>query len=187
MDNRVAICLGGAEGVLDEFKQAVSLITGKERVVFACNDQIASFPEHINFACTLHPQKLPFWLSERKRLGLNVPRETWAHRPGEGVTHSTQDWSGSSGLFMVKIAIEKGFQKILLCGIPLVAERTHFVRRKKWDQATAFRRGWNTNYRSYARFTRSMSGWTAQKVGLPDKDWLEEWPPRPKFEREPLG
>jgi hypothetical protein len=96
----------------------------------------------------------------------------WCHRSYLGFSHHTRDWQGSSGLFMVKIALEEGFTHIILCGVPMDVDANHITRHKPWHGAPGFARGWHRHMQELKPFVRSMSGWTQQVLGAPDMLWL---------------
>jgi hypothetical protein len=177
---RVAIVIGGGADVLAEYAAVRELIPAcdfmwhNDRLdYFVCNDMIAQFPEPIDHAVTLHPGKLRGWLRERRdRIG-TVPVRTWCHRGNVvGFTDSTPDWGGSSGLFAVKIAREQGHERIILAGVPMTVEGSHFRRRERWAAAHGFRPAWQRRADELAPFVRSLSGWTQEIFGAPDQAWL---------------
>lgn len=176
----IALCLGGGAGVWDEYRDASALLAGCGRAAVAatallvCNDMIGVFPGAIDHAVTLHPIKMARWLAERERAGRPAPARTWSHRPFAGIDCHTPEWAhGSSGLFLVKIARELGFERIILAGIPMSAEHGHFLRNKRWDSCIDFRRRWDSHVDTLRPYVRSLSGWTLQQFGAPDRAWLE--------------
>jgi hypothetical protein len=172
-DAAVVMCGGGDP--FAEYAQAKALCARAERTVtiFAGNDMIEKFPEDITHAVSLHPDKLSIWLPRRRAAGFNQPEKVWSHRNYEGaVTNWTRDWSGSTGLFCVKIARELGFVHILLCGVPMTIEGKHFVRNQPWPHAVEFRRGWESRIPELKPYVRSYGGWTQEQLGAPTEDWL---------------
>jgi hypothetical protein len=173
----VALVVGGAAGVRDECEQALRSCHEAGRfgvVAFVCNDMIAEYPYLIAHAVTLHPPKMRAWLRERvARFGGLLPLRLWCPRGNVlGFTDSTPDWGGSSGLFAVKIARELGHDRIILAGVPMTVEGAHFRRRQRWAAAHGFRPAWQRRVGELAPFVRSMSGWTREIFGAPDRDFL---------------
>jgi hypothetical protein len=85
---------------------------------------------------------------------------------------------GSSGLLGAWVAREvaKG-DKIVLCGIPM--ENTpRYDDRTVWREALVYRQAWIEAFPKLLPYVRSMSGWTREKFGEPDKEWLEDVPVR---------
>src|ERR1035437_9772356 len=113
--DKVALIIGGGGDPLAEYMAALKLCAaaGKQWEVFACNDMIEDFPNPIDHAITLHPEKLVTWLTRRRAKGLPAPGDTWAHTQYSHVDQWTRDWTGSVGLLGVKIAREEGFTKII--------------------------------------------------------------------------
>lgn len=172
-----AIIVGGAPSVDGEVGKALSLCwqSETEPVFFVTNDKITTFGQ-IDHAVTLHPSKLPGWLQDRAENGLSYPGAIWAFRLFDEypqVTNATGHWQGSSGLFAIKIARELGFERIILCGVPMTASAGHFLRHEEWKQCTGLRQRWIPHIRELKPYVRSWSGWTGQIFGSPDeKDWL---------------
>lgn len=161
----------------DDIKAARELF--EPDAFFVTNDMIPLWPERIDYVCSLHPEKVADWLSERHKKGLPSPGEIWCHKIAgprglvhKGVDHTTNDWAGSSGLFAAKVALEQGFGKIVTCGVPLDSERTHIARKRIWSAAHAFRSGWKRNHDKLRDKVRSMSGWTKEFLGAPSPEWL---------------
>lgn len=171
----VAVVMGGGGEPFREWELAKELCerAGKTVSIFAGNDMIEKFPGHIDHAVSLHPDKFKLWLHGRKAAGFNDPPKTWAHRNYESVvSHWTRDWSGSTGLFCVKIARENGFVHIITCGVHMTVEGNHFVRNMPWNAAHGFRRGWTARTPELRPYLRSMGGWTQQEFGAPTEEWL---------------
>jgi hypothetical protein len=174
----VAIIVGGAAGAYEE---AVAATRACSRFIppllgvedFVCNDMIAEWPWLIAHAVTLHPHKMPGWLRERRARELPAPERLWCHRGSvAGFTDWTRDWAGSSGLFAVKIARELGHERVILAGVPMTVQGGHFRRRQRWTAAFGFRPAWERRRAELAPYVRSMSGWTQEIFGAPDRAWL---------------
>ena len=172
-----AIVMGGGGYPFAEYTLARTLCEKAERTItiFAGNDMIEKFPDYIDHAVTLHPDKLQLWLPRRRAAGFNVPDKVWAHREYAGaVTDWTRDWAGSTGLFCAKVARELGFVHIILCGVPMTEEASHFIRNEPWHHANGFIRGWNAHLEELRPYVRSYSGWTKEQLGEPTEQWLRE-------------
>lgn len=173
----VAIVMCGGGDPFAEYDLATELCdqAGRNATIFAGNDMIEKFPGHVHHALTLHPDKLQLWLPKRLAAGFEPPEKIWAHRNYEGsVTHWTRDWSGSTGLFCVKVARECGFTHVVLCGVHMTVEAEHFVRHKRWDAAHGFRRGWEGRIAQLQPYVRSFGGWTLEQLGAPTVEWLRQ-------------
>lgn len=173
---RFAIIVGGSECVDEEVAQAQFLCRGYDLEYFFINDQISHFPDE-GYAISLHPEKIPLWLNERRQKGYPTPLKVWCHRQhkNKAMTHVTPDWGGSSGLFALKIAREEEkHDHIILCGVPMKTDAKHFVRRINWTACEAFLRGWRAHTNDLRPYVRSMSGWTRELLGAPDEAFLTE-------------
>lgn len=159
---RVAVVCGGGPDVEAEIAKAKEMYGGSCDF-FVINDMIPRFPGEC-VAITLHPSKLKDWLPLRG--SYPAPKQVWAHRKFAGVSNVTEDWMGSSGLFAIKVAMQLGYAKIVLCGVPMTDEK-HFVRGEAWTAVAAFKKAWVKHKDEIAPFVRSFSGWTAEQFGRP--------------------
>src|SRR5690606_32827413 len=82
--------------------------------------------------------------------------------------------SGSSGLYAVKAMLDLGFDKIVLTGVPMTQGGGHFVRHEPWDAYDRFRGAWVGALGIIHGPVRSMSGWTAEILGVPSAAWITE-------------
>jgi len=79
--------------------------------------------------------------------------------------------SASSGIYGAKVAIEDGFDRIVLAGIPLSKDQ-HFSRGKPWLQVDSFTEGFRLATPHLMGKVKSMSGLTQQVLGAPTPEWL---------------
>jgi len=173
---RVAVVVGGSESVWQEVEQARELcrIAGVAPEFFVVNDMIAQFAEKC-VAVSLHPDKIPGWLSKRRSAGYPEPDQVWSHRTQRGVVTNflTDHWGGSSGLFAAKIAFQELHHgRVLLCGVPMKVEAQHFIRHQRWNACAAFWRAWLRHREQLIKYVRSFSGNTADLLGRPDVEFL---------------
>lgn len=178
------IIIGGGNTVWDDIAEARKL--GTYQAVIAVNDIGAEYPGHIDIWASLHPEKLPKWTADRHAKGFAPAGMYAAHngntndgRLGRFQPDYKTDYrwpemgsSGSSGLFAVKVALEQGYNRVVLCGVPMRAEAAHFFEARQWSEVKAFTEAWKLARHRYADNTRSMSGWTAEILGKPSKEWL---------------
>ena len=133
--------------------------------------------EHIQAWATCHDEHIWRWAGERVGLGWRLP-EIWltdeqaSRWAGNMAVHGAEYWEGSSGALGVSTAIAKGASKIVLCGIPLT-NGPHFYKGDDFTWEAHYRRQWTTKLPALRDKVRSMSGWTAEQLGMPDKEWLE--------------
>lgn len=173
-----ALVLGDASCVMTDADAALKLF--KPDAIFATNNIGLRWKGHVDVWCTLHPLKCTDWpgmqaaVETRVNSGRNRP-ELWAHNMKGGVDFRTSDWGGSTGLLAVKIAMEKGFGRIVLAGVPLSSELAHYYNPgRPWKSATNFHRAWRKRMMWLGPRVRSMSGWTRELLGPPTAEWLSE-------------
>ena len=184
----MALVVGGGGDPLSEYSAARAMCehAGKSVATLVCNDTLTIFPDVVDYAGTLHPDKMHGWERERVKNKLPMPfGSIWCHRSYLGFSNNTRDWQGSSGLFMTKVALEAGFTHIILCGVPMEVEADHIIRHKPWHAAPGFIRGWQRHMIELKPFVRSMSGWTQQQLGAPTSLWIVSEIPRGPFRPEP--
>lgn len=150
--------------------------------VAACNNMIVHWRGHLDYAVTLHPEPCENWVGIqeamriRERNGLNRPSTWTGGIKGDpvppGFDRIIPEMGGSSGLLCLKVMLINGFDRVVLCGMPMTTDGAHFYERTPWVAAPNFRKGWHRNQAVLRETTRSMSGWTAQLLGRPDMDWL---------------
>lgn len=80
--------------------------------------------------------------------------------------------SGSSGLYAVKLLMDRGFDRIILAGVPMQASGAHFFDPKDWDEVDAFWQTWLDQANRINGIVKSMSGRTREIFGAPDANWL---------------
>lgn len=175
-----ALVLGGAACLWEDIAAAEEI--GRFRHVVACNDAGAAWSGRLDIWATLHPDLMAGWAARREARGY-PPAERYAyHRkawPGEIPAEIVSDYhflrtdqSPSSGIFAAKVAIEQGFERVVLCGIPLTAGAAHFFDAGVWDAAQTFRNGFRQMAPHLLGRVRSMSGHTRDVLGAPTAGWL---------------
>lgn len=181
---RAALVLGGAGCVWEDVDAALAL--GEFSGVVACNDVGAAWPGKLDAWVSLHPEKFGIWSAQRVAAGYPFPGAILAHEEASGrkglpacVTGRTnfrfpgQRESGSSGLFALKVAlVDLGFDKAVLCGVPMDAGPGHFFDPAAWRAAVSHRRGWHDVIPTLKNKARSMSGWTREQLGAPTSSWI---------------
>jgi hypothetical protein len=181
---RVALVLGGGACVWSDIEAALKL--GEFDGVVTCNDVTAAWPGRIDACASLHASSWPRWIAQRDRNGYPRPERIYGHLEGANSPKATelvteylqyrfpgQDHTGSSGLFALKVAlIDLGFERAVLCGVPMTATERHFFDPKEWRGALSHQKGWVEALPQIVDRARSMSGWTAEMLGRPTPEWL---------------
>jgi len=174
----VALVVGSAECLWDDSEKALRLFTPD--AYFVINDSIPVWPLRVDYACSLHIDKMPNWINRRREKNGNDDFEIWSHRPNkqpikDRTVKATPDLQGSSSLFAVKVAImQLQFDAAVLVGIPLEANAGHIIRHKPWNSVRMFYKGWEKQFDVLKNKVRSPSGWTKNKFGEPTEEWLKE-------------
>lgn len=174
---RLALCLGGAAGVRDDWAAAIDLFAPD--YVVACNDAGTIWPGRLDAWVTLHPDKMRGWRDARASNGFEPAIEYLVH--GDRIQRwcdlvefrfPGQQSSGSSGMMAAKVALhDLGADRAVLAGIPMDRE-PHFFDAEIWQAATGYHGVWDQLSGFDRDRVRSMSGWTAQHLGTPDAEWL---------------
>lgn len=180
----LAVILGGANTVWDDLSRLKEMAIPD--VVIAINDAGAVYPHEINFWATLHPDKLVGWTNRRLENGYPAPQKFVIHRelrpreaksifyPPASFVIFTPDWGGSSGLFASHFALTCGYERIVLCGVPMQPDKNHFFSEDQWLDAEKYHKAWGQRALQLMPRVRSMSGWTMGLLGKPSLSWLKK-------------
>ncbi|KKN22952.1 hypothetical protein LCGC14_0909950 [marine sediment metagenome] len=174
-----ALILGGGQGVWDEVLAWEEMYGGRwDGLVVAANDVGSHWPRALDHWVTLHPNRLISWIAIRKSYGFVDGFETWGRRKLNAIDHYIQPWAGgSSGMLAVQVARQLGCTRGILCGIPMTPS-PHFIEStvhpgtKNWNEVAGHWRSWARHMNRMTGWVRSMSGRTADVLGVPDVDWL---------------
>jgi hypothetical protein len=168
-----AIVLGGAPSVWSDFDSVEELHDNAD--IIACNLAGYHYPGKIKYWVTLHPAMMPEWLYNRRNAGYDMDFITIGFTrdfvPMQGIDELRGAWgssqgkaSGSTGLFAVEIALAKGYDEIILCGVPIDHVPNHF-NGHSWDSCANYRQAWIDNYDKMKGKVFSQSGWTKRLLG----------------------
>jgi len=179
---RVALVVGGSASVWEEVEAALAL--GDYHGAVGCNDVGAIWPGRLDANVSLHADQHRKWAAQRAARGLPPHKRVLIVQGGaqseprlsSAVTGETeyrfpgQTVSGSSGLFALKVAlIDLGFDRAVLCGIPMCDGAGHILNPgQPWQGGAAHQPGWIQALPQIKDRARSMSGWTRAQLGRPD-------------------
>ncbi len=131
-------------------------------------DAVAVTTYPLRYVVTYHPDDIPEIHKKRAQCGGNSDFVLISHEKKAGVDrvvpHKTP--SGSSALLGVMAALEDGYEKIVLCGCPLIGKNV------KGNQYASFQKGWKAVEGLVRGRVKSMSGWTAEFLSMPTPEWL---------------
>lgn len=178
-----ALIVGCAECLWDDVDTALSL--GKYEAVYCVKMAGIYWPHKFQAWVSLHPEFMAGYQAERKERGYPDGYETVVPLQGEVGMHAKHkadrrvsyrfpgmNASASSGIYAAKVAMEDGYDRIVLAGIPMQAGQKHFVRGKDWAQCDAFQAGLKHAVPFLKDKVRSVSGLTQQLLGYPTPSWL---------------
>jgi hypothetical protein len=171
-----ALVLGGAANVWADASEALALFTPD--AIAAVNDIGTRWAGPIDLWCSLHEEKFPRWIAERARRCFPRATQHVANGPAPGIDSiEFYPWpgmnaSGSSGLYAVKLLMDRGFEKIVLAGVPMDAQAAHFFDPARWDEVDAFWQTWIDQVHRLRGIVKSMSGRTKELLGTPSREWL---------------
>ncbi len=175
-----AIVLGGAAGVWDDVL-AWEEVYGKQwdGMVVAANDVGSHWPRYLDHWCTLHPERMAPWKDKRAAHGFVGGYITWGRRKRE-LDIQVRPWAGgSSGMLAIQVAQMAGAERVVLCGVPMTPtphfeESVVHSKTKNWMAVAGHWRAWTKHMSKMMGLARSMSGRTAEVLGVPTLEWLTE-------------
>lgn len=138
-------------------------------------DAVDKYFMNADYFATYHPSEIEMARERRAGAGGNTDymiishqqhREKSTDRDLVNMIIPCEPPSGSSALLGVLAGIKLGYQKIIVCGCPLIG-----VNDKQYDYAN-FQKGWTAKFEEIKHKTRSMSGWTRELLGEPTEEWL---------------
>lgn len=146
------LIVGDSPGKFDDIKEFEKF--GVKYDVCCVNRAGLVYPHKFKYWYSGHPPELLEWAAQRPDSGA----ELWSYRDWPGLNLGLiKITRGSSSLNAVQLALTTwGYSRVVLAGIPLN------------EDYKLFRNGWQM-VPECAPFIRSMSGWTAEQFGKPDK------------------
>jgi hypothetical protein len=168
---RIALVIGSGSCVWEDVDAAMQL--GEYAGSVACKNMGIVWPGRLDAWASLHPERFPGGQVARRVRGL-PPHGAMIGLGDTAFGFPGQTAPGSSGLFALKVAlVDLGFDRAVLCGIPMSAEYEHFDKAGAWEGASHHHDGWRQALSHIRDRARSMSGWTADLLGRPDEAWVE--------------
>ena len=152
--------------------------------------------EPIELWASIHGDKLLDWVEQRSHKNLNIPEGNiygnFDHAlnmvalnkiPPYINVYNQPNGGGSSGLFTLKIALELGYNRVILCGMPIAGQQRIQYEGNPEELITAepstlgygvYETGWMRAMKLYnlKEMVRSVSGgYTQELLGRPTKSW----------------
>lgn len=176
---KLAIILGGAKNVFDDLSKVEALgVDIGSTAIIATNHAGRDWPGPLLAWASFHAELFPSWLAVRRAEGMPEPDTLWTtDRPLGPIPISipitgVENWKGSSGLLAVTVGLHMGFDRLILCGVPMDPDEEHYDRAGRWTDAGNYRGAWLARRDDMAGKVRSASGWTRTILGAPDAEWL---------------
>lgn len=171
---KTALIVGGAHCVHDDLKAALALF--EPDIILAVNDIGVDLPR-VDAWCSMHPNKMPRWMSARFDNGHPDAKSLWTaeHKEAPPRFRRVVNPGGGSAALAAEVAFKLGAERIVLAGCPLTSE-PHFFDDEPWAQREVahYRRSWERHQSNWGPFIRSMSGWTMQTYGAPTREWVND-------------
>lgn len=193
---KTALVIGCASGVWQEVRAAKALAVYD--AIYCVKQMGIHYSKPFDVWITLHPEVMDDY--ERQRNVFDFPNGYQIVAPPKSeLGHDHKDkgniarrvsylWnennnaSASSGIYGAKVALEDGFERIVLAGIPMTPEAGHFLpdsrtvsgvrRGSTWQGQSAFTEGYRMAVPFLRGKVRSMSGLTRDNLGHPTEEWL---------------
>ena len=179
--NGRAIVMGTGRSIWND----LSRFKHKGYGVIAVNNMILHYKGRVDHACSMHPEEPELWKELRTAYECEQG-EIITHSPctsPHGKEHKTDyTWAiddsggGTSSLFAVMLGLALGYNRIVLCGVPM-DDSGHFYDPEGYKDG-AFRANYIRNEWSKSKIyyfkdrVRSMSVWTEDLLGRPTETWL---------------
>lgn len=176
LGQRLTLVLGGAISLHEDIRKARELCD--DPIIIAVNDAGFDYEWRIDHWVSMHPFLLERLIKQRAKRGFDAVEKLWAPRhisTPEGFNFGrVSSWGGSSGLLAVTLAFDLKIDKVILCGIPMSPEGAHYFSPKRpWNDAVQYKAAWTRNFHLMKDKVKSFSGWTADLLGTPSKEWLD--------------
>ncbi len=176
--HKTAFVLGGADTLREDLSKALDLV--KPDTYITTNHAGRDLEGEVPHWVTLHTEKMPIWMAERKEKGLPDASQLWTSNtktiPEEHkhLYKHVPTWDGSSGLLAITVAFYLGYERVILCGVPLDKKANHYDDDNPWMDAPRYRSAWTKRLHIIKGRVKSFSGWTNLILGVPTGDWLKE-------------
>lgn len=167
-----ALILGGANCLESDKAQALELF--EPDLIIACNHAGRDEPGRVDHWVTMHPDLFPAWIAARREAGHPDAGQLWhaGHRRTPVESTGIDSWGGSSGFLCVRVALHLGCERIVLAGVPLRKTFDHYDKKGPWNEAVQYHSSWERRMNLIRHKVRSYSGWTAELLGWPTKEWI---------------
>ena len=175
MNSKYLLIIGAAPNVGEDIARFFDMREARNGVDFMLIgfDSVELVSEWCKYFATYHPSEIQMSKERRHKYGGNTDFMVISHQQHEGLVNMILPLvgpSGSSAMLGTLAGLQMGYEKIILCGCPLNGKNL------KGDNYVSFRQGWEDkkNKKAVLGKVKSMSGWTAELLGAPTEEWLDE-------------
>ena len=182
---RCGIVLGTAPCMWDDWEAwAMGPAPPEGWDVIAVNGAGFMYLDPIAIWCSVHGKYLTEWIEKRRETGASMDFKAYGNfgrydERGDVIEWNKPNGNGSSGLYAVLLALELGYERLVLCGVPLQGQERYDYKEDPSTVITAqtdykhYHTGWNMHRDLLRGKVRSMSGWTRELLGAPTEEWLK--------------
>lgn len=191
---KTALVIGCAANVWNDVARAKQLTTFD--AIYCVKLAGVHYPGAFQTWITLHPEYMDDYEAQRHQLGYPNGYEIVAPLVSEVGMHGkkghiarrvTYRWPGmtssaSSGIYGAKIALDDGYERVVLAGVPMDQDAGHFLPEAKrtngklrgsvWSEHGSFMPGFEKSVRFLQGKVKSMSGHTQKVLGAPSAEWF---------------
>lgn len=174
------VILGSAPNALGDLRGLCEILDHEPHVMAIGMDAIDQIKGRCHYVTTNHPEDVPAIRAKMAGHGndwwlLIAPappdpsRNLWAGIAVDIVEpyFPAAGRSGSSAMTGTLAALRMGYERIVLCGCPLTGNAP------EGNPYEAFRLGWEDQKDKLIGRVKSMSGWTMELLGFPERGWLD--------------
>ena len=194
MTKRPALVIGQAICWEDDLAALAEIMPLEDFDVIAVNGAGWNYTGRIEWWVSVHGAHLRSWIPRRRHAGGNedyVAVGNFSPRQdhGEVIPLQRPNGGGSSGMFAVMFALDRGYSRVVVAGCPMEGNTrvAYHDATEKGEMVTAdainpmpetkdgfavYRGGWTRNRHQMEPYVRSMSGWTRELLGAPTAEWL---------------
>jgi hypothetical protein len=180
----VAVVMATGRGVWDDLTYRFSP-EGNHAAVIAVNNMILHWKGRVHHGVSMHPEEPGLWRALRPYYqceGSHVHTHGYRAHEKPGIPECDYIWDipagkgGTSSLLAVFIALAIGYDRVVLCGVPLDGNG-HFYDPPDMKipvfSSDFLQSEWLKAREQFSGRVRSVSGRTRDWLGEPSEDWLK--------------
>jgi len=186
----ILMVLGSGECVFDDIKKfdLMMYLAGQGGIdnkfdVMACNLSFLAYNGPIKHLVSVHQERMEAFYELSKLLPEQRMPHIYSHSfmfaPGVEYMWPIANQEGTSAMFCVKLGLILGYKKIICCGAPLEGSRRfydnpnqEFINNFSCPAIENAWRQWQKT-EAFQKRVRSMSGKSAEILGVPTEGWLK--------------